>query len=379
MKVGLLYYQFLDHDGRQRLVGGVETYLTNLAAVCGEMGLGATIYQWSHGPFVRNVDGIQVKGMPVCHLPYRKRKDAFLRHVKRELDATTDLVIFGADHLSVRTTSRRAIAIQHGIACDLPVKYLSASILCRNPVGAALRKLKARRDAIRRFENCYNRVCVDYNFFNWYRTIIAEERPGNTWIIPNAAAVAGPDQTPTGEDDGAIHVLFARRFVEFRGTRLFAEVAKRVLERFPQVKFTFAGEGPDEEWLRQFFAHEPRVTMTRYLPQESQSLVSRHHIAVIASLGSEGTSLSVAEAMGAGCAVLATCVGGITNMIIDGYNGLMVMPTAQGLHGGLTRLLSDPALRHRLGSQGRGTAAAAFGLHDWKQRWKSVLDQVGGL
>jgi len=174
-------------------------------------------------------------------------------------------------------------------------------------------------------------------------------------------------------------VLFARRFVEFRGTRLFAGVVQRLLAQHPQVEFTWAGEGPDEDWLRRTFADQPRVTITKYLPQAAKEVYVRHHIAVIPSLASEGTSLSVAEAMGSGCAVVATCVGGITNMIIDGHNGLLVMPDADSLYGALHRLLENPALRRDLGAAARQCAETSFSLAAWKNRWRAVLQQVAEM
>jgi len=38
MKVAILYYCFLDMNGVERRIGGVETYLSYLADLCAEMG-----------------------------------------------------------------------------------------------------------------------------------------------------------------------------------------------------------------------------------------------------------------------------------------------------------------------------------------------------
>lgn len=70
----------------------------------------------------------------------------------------------------------------------------------------------------------------------------------------------------------------------------------------------------------------------------------------------EGLPLSMVLAMGAGLPVVATRVAGIPEVVQDGVTGILV-PAADGaaLGAGLTRLVSDPALREKL-----GTAAAAF-------------------
>jgi hypothetical protein len=123
VKAAILYNKFLDPEGREPLVGGVETYLLNLARVCQETGLGTTIYQWSNRPFARALDGVKVQGVPVGQMPLRKQRMAAFQAVARELDPRRDLLIFGADHASVPTANPRCISIQHGVSWDLPVRY----------------------------------------------------------------------------------------------------------------------------------------------------------------------------------------------------------------------------------------------------------------
>jgi glycosyltransferase involved in cell wall biosynthesis len=118
------------------------------------------------------------------------------------------------------------------------------------------------------------------------------------------------------------------------------------------------------------------VAFTKYRADEALHIHLDHDVAVVPSVASEGTSLSVGEAMAAGCAVVATAVGGVTNMIIHGYNGLLVLPNAGSLYEGITSILTSPDLRRQLGARAYETAAAAFSLERWKQRWKEVLEET---
>ena len=86
--------------------------------------------------------------------------------------------------------------------------------------------------------------------------------------------------------------------------------------------------------------------------------------------------LSLAEAMGAGCAVVATGVGGMTNMVIDGYNGRLVEPQAEALTAVLHEVVTDRSQRQRLATRGAETAREAFALERWRARWSRVLDEV---
>ena len=92
-------------------------------------------------------------------------------------------------------------------------------------------------------------------------------------------------------------------------------------------------------WLRQEFLNDLRVEFTMYHPKYAVSIHRRHDIAVVPSLASEGTTFAVAEAMAAGCSVIATHVGGVTNMIVHNYNGLLVSPDAAALVAGLETLI----------------------------------------
>lgn len=377
MKVAILYHHLLDRDGNERTIGGVQTYLFNLAHLCQEMGWEPLLFQYSNKPFNRLVDDMTVKGIPCANLAYEPAKRALFQAAASVVDLDKNLLVFGADHGSVRTNNRRCVSIQHGVFWDLPMEYLTRKHLFRHGLPATIRKLKFIRDAIRYFENCMNCVCVDYNFLNWYRAVVPYEPRGRIWVIPNFAHVMRPEEiTENGRKNDRVRILFARRFCPYRGTRIMADATKQILSESKNVEFTFAGEGPDEQWLRSLFCQEERVKFIKYFPKETTSVCSQHDIAVIPSIASEGTSFSVAEAMGAGCAVLATAVGGITNMIIDGYNGLLVMPNAKSLETGLLRLVRDCCLRDRLRRRGHETAMSAFCVSKWKVRWRAVLEEM---
>jgi glycosyltransferase involved in cell wall biosynthesis len=104
--------------------------------------------------------------------------------------------------------------------------------------------------------------------------------------------------------------------------------------------------------------------------------ILRHmDIALIPTKGTEGTSLSCLEAMAAGCAVIASPVGGLTDLIIDDYNGLLVKPTPSHLIAAIDLLINDHLQRERLGEKARETAAA-FSLERWREKWTSAIHEV---
>jgi glycosyltransferase involved in cell wall biosynthesis len=88
----------------------------------------------------------------------------------------------------------------------------------------------------------------------------------------------------------------------------------------------------------------------------------------VLSSRSEGLPLSVLEAMAAGLPVVASSVGGIPELVLEGETGFLVPPgDPQRLAGAIERLLDDPPLRRRLGAAGRTRVQERFNLASSRQ------------
>lgn len=377
MRAGIIYNSFLDSNGDERRVGGVETYIWYLSHLIAELGGDPILFQTAQTPFEKRVGPMLVIGVaPSRSFRSDFRRDLFTAAISR-ITYGKDILIFGADHDSVRAWNPKCISIQHGVSWDAPAHFFLKRLSKFLPVPMGWRKKWIALRAKRYFENCPNRVCVDYNFLNWYRTQVADRPEGNVWIIPNFADVPVDFEPQLPRPWTApVKIIVARRFIELRGSRLMEESASRLLSRHAKLQITFAGEGPDLLRLRERFSNDSRVLFTRFLPQESVQVHAQHDIAVVPSLGSEGTSLAVAEAMAAGCAVIASNVGGVTNMVIDGFNGLLIPPEVEPLIQAAELLIADSGLRTRLGIRARETAGEAFSLPKWKAAWTKVLSIV---
>lgn len=75
----------------------------------------------------------------------------------------------------------------------------------------------------------------------------------------------------------------------------------------------------------------------------------------------EGYGMACLEAMAYGKPVVASAVGGLRDLVVDGETGLLVPPgDPAALRAALERLLGDPELRRRLGAAARERARTAF-------------------
>ena len=83
----------------------------------------------------------------------------------------------------------------------------------------------------------------------------------------------------------------------------------------------------------------------------------------ILSSRSEGLPISVLEAMAARLPVVATNVGGLSELVVDGITGFLVPPAdSTALAEAVSRLLADPELRRRLGDAARQRVEERFDL-----------------
>ena len=94
----------------------------------------------------------------------------------------------------------------------------------------------------------------------------------------------------------------------------------------------------------------------------------------------EGFSNALIEYMACGLPVVATDVGGNRDAVKDGHNGFLVPPSQlEPLCHGLTRLLDDRELRHRLGAAGQQRARAEFSIErcveDYQAFYLSALNE----
>jgi glycosyltransferase involved in cell wall biosynthesis len=93
---------------------------------------------------------------------------------------------------------------------------------------------------------------------------------------------------------------------------------------------------------------------------ELQRLYSRAAVVVCPSRR-EGFGVTCLEAMAHGRPVVASAVGGLTDLVVDGETGLLVPPRDPvALRAALTRLLRDASLRRRMGAAGRLRAQERF-------------------
>jgi glycosyltransferase involved in cell wall biosynthesis len=93
----------------------------------------------------------------------------------------------------------------------------------------------------------------------------------------------------------------------------------------------------------------------------------------VLSSRSEGMPISVLEAMAAGLPVVATDVGGLSEVVLDGETGILVPAgDTDAMASRLSALVADADLRQRLGDAGHSRAQDLFSLPGWRERHREL-------
>jgi glycosyltransferase involved in cell wall biosynthesis len=100
-------------------------------------------------------------------------------------------------------------------------------------------------------------------------------------------------------------------------------------------------------------------------------------IVINAKRGGEGLGMTTLEALAMGKPVVSTARGGLSEVLVDGSNALLVDDDdVEALAASVLRLWRDPALRDRLVAKGREEAGGVFAEETSVRRFLDVVDAV---
>ncbi len=176
---------------------------------------------------------------------------------------------------------------------------------------------------------------------------------------------------------GPMSLVFVGRLSAVKGIRVLFEAFHDALALHPDMSLTLVGDGPDRQWLEQ--AAEPIKNSVTFTGVQAQDEVARtladSDVLVLASFA-EGVPVVLMEAMASGKPVIATQVAGVSELVKDNVNGLIVPPgDVDTLSKKITYLAENPSIRAKMGKAGRETVRAAFDVRTEAARLKTMIDE----
>jgi alpha-maltose-1-phosphate synthase len=175
------------------------------------------------------------------------------------------------------------------------------------------------------------------------------------------------------------YVLFVGRITDQKGIFHLLEAAKSLPAGVQVVLCAAAPDTPEiEERLRRAVREQPNVLWINEMVKHDVVTQLYSHAAVFCCPSVyEPFGLINLEAMACETPVVASAVGGILEVVVDGETGLLVPPAKpEALADALRRVLDDPALARRLGAVGRKRVEAHFAWASIAERTENVYAEA---
>lgn len=170
------------------------------------------------------------------------------------------------------------------------------------------------------------------------------------------------------------YFLFVGRLSEEKGVETIIHLAKLL----PEITFKIAGHGPQMEYLHHFALDAPNVEFLGFRNHDELRVLYKDACAVLLpSRMREVFPLVALEAMSHGKPVIASDVGGVSEIVEDRVNGFLIHPT--DLHGwaeAVLRLYHDTDLHLRMFRAARQTIEQKFRLDEHYRRLMNIYQEV---
>ena len=155
----------------------------------------------------------------------------------------------------------------------------------------------------------------------------------------------------------------------------FVELAERLHQRLPDLRFRIFGEGPQAEAVRARIAGSSAAAAISYegFVAHPSDALAQLHVLVVPSL-LDGRPNVVMEANACGVPVIGAPIGGIPELIEPGRNGLVLRPSNHGeIAAALEAWLGAPDLYSALRASCRETAELRFDRNRMFDRYEAVF------
>ncbi len=114
----------------------------------------------------------------------------------------------------------------------------------------------------------------------------------------------------------------------WKGHRVIIDAVKDIIDHYPEALFLFVGDGPQRSSIEGLISEKGLGEYVRLMGYRDDipEILSASDLLLHPSLSYEGVPQSVLQAMATKVPVVATDVGGIVDVLIDGETGILIKP-----------------------------------------------------
>jgi len=197
-------------------------------------------------------------------------------------------------------------------------------------------------------------------------------------IIPPALPIPLPDKREKQKNYFKT-VLFLGKLEKRKGIYDLIEAAKSILDKTPETKFLFVGNGEIEKVQKicKDKGIETQVICAGWAEENEKSAFLKESDMLVLPSYNEGLPMAILEAMAYGLPVISTRVGGIPEIITEGENGFLIEPgDITALKNSIVSLLDSEKLRKEMGEKNRKKIEESFNINDVSLKIKNEYEKL---
>ncbi len=179
-------------------------------------------------------------------------------------------------------------------------------------------------------------------------------------------------------DQRTYDMVFVARLTSIKQPEQFIDIVGRIAETMPSLRAVVIGDGPELASLKEQASRlgvDDNVTFLGHC-DDVMGVLRQSKVFVLTSK-SEGLSIALAEAMGAGLPGVVADVGDLADLVHDGENGYLVRPNDVDTYAKrVASILADPDLWSKLSVEASELARRNHSVDAVAARWRRCLAEL---
>jgi len=303
-------------------------------------------------------------------------REQWLLDSNREVDSLLG-GLDGLDLVYERHSLFAYAAMEHARARDLPglLEVNAPLVKEQEEHRSLLDRAGAEAAAKRAWDSARAVLAVSSPLADWLRVQVAQ--PRRVHVVPNGVDLAR-FRAVSSEQSRPFTVGFVGSLRPWHGLDTLADAFGLLRAKLPEARLRVIGDGPGRTALEQRLAGLGALDASDFSgairQEEVPTALAGLDVALAPYPDLEDfyfSPLKLYEYMAAGCAVIASEIGQVREVIEHEVDGILVPPgDAEAIARWLARLAGSPSLRARLGSNAR----AKMRGRDWTDVAQRVLE-----
>lgn len=166
------------------------------------------------------------------------------------------------------------------------------------------------------------------------------------------------------------------QLINRKGHCFLLNIVNKLLVDFPTLRVFFFGKGPlFEEFEKRIESLELGHVVTLAGFRDDMAKVLPCLDLLVHPALSEGLGVSLIQAAASRVPIVASKVGGIPEIVVDGYNGVLVEPgDSEGLYKSIYRILESQSIRESMGENGFNIVKQLFTMSSMIDSYKKLYN-----